>query len=135
MAAKNKTSDTDEPETVDAVPVSVQQMDMMLTGLFQTYATMDELDCAQFKNMLKDLNLLTKRFTAFEAELLFKKVIAKGLSLEEGNPLFEGIIGEKRINYLVFRSIAIGLIARQRSSTVDELLSVLYLKAGESAKP
>lgn len=71
------------------------------------------------------MKVLTKRFTNVEAEVLFRKVVAKLQSLNDADPLKECLIFDKRINYVAFRSVAFALVAKSRSMTVDELASFI----------
>lgn len=75
-----------------------------------------------FVKFCKDLKVLTRRFTSVQAENIFRKSVAKLQSLEDGNPLKDCLFYDKRINFLAFRSIAVVMLAKERSMTLDEFM-------------
>ena len=85
----------------------------------------EEMDIRDFVKLWRDLKVLTRRFNSVEVESIFRKTIAKLQSLEDTDPLKECLFFDKRINYVAFRSISFGMIAKGRSMTVDDLASFI----------
>lgn len=86
-----------------------------------------EMDVRGFVRFAKDLKFLTRRFTTVDVENIFRKAIAKIQSLAEDDPLKKAVFFNKRINFIAFRSVAVGALAFGRSMTVDDLMGHVLL--------
>lgn len=100
--------------------------EIILEEVFQEYCAIpEEIDASGAKKMLRENNLLSKKFTTVDVDIIFRKTIANILAGPEESPLRNGVIFEKRINYEVFRSEFIGSVAKMRNLTLDDLLELL----------
>lgn len=100
--------------------------EIILEEVFEEYClVVGEMDASSCKKMFRENNLLSKKFTAVDVDIIFRKSIAKILSSPDDNPLREGVVFEKRVTYPVFRSEIVGQAAHKRNMTLDDFLELL----------
>eukprot|EP01041_Mallomonas_annulata_P009965 gene9965-20724_t len=85
--------------------------------LFELYSPNHEMTAQQFIYMLKSAKIINKRFTTGDADLVFQKTKAKA-SNTTGGTIAKGVIMGKRINFEVFRAVAVPELA-ERSMMSD----------------
>jgi hypothetical protein len=93
-----------------------------LVGLFEKFCSFgaggkgaDEMDNSKFAKFCRDTDLFDKAFAAADADVIFTRVKAPG---------------ERRINYAVFRTKALSLIAERKGCVVSELVAKIKSSEG-----
>lgn len=113
--------DMNELDRLDSMP-----SELILEEVFQGYCTVPgEIDASTCKKMFRENNVLSKKFTAVDIDIIFRKAVAKILASADDNPLRDGVIFEKRVTYPVFRAEIVGQAAHTRGMTLDAFLDLL----------
>ena len=114
------------------------EVDAIIHKVFIAFCKLpDEMDMNDFKKMCRELELSHRKFTSTDAEMVFRRSIAKVEALPEGNALKAGVIFGKRVNYDVFREVVIGATAHARATALDDIVLILrdnlekYVKRNE----
>ena len=117
----------EESVEVKETLLSEEESDQILKSAYDDYCRVpEEMDANDFKKMCRELSINTKKFTALDVDTVFKKTIVNVEALNDGDVLKDGVVfGGKRIKFKVYRNITIGLTARARGATLDELISII----------
>jgi hypothetical protein len=89
------------------------------------------MDSKTFIKFLRDNNLIAKKFTSTDADLIFTKTKAKASAPGAGS-YSSGVVHGKRVNFSVFRAVAIPLLAEKLGRPVDDLIDQLGRCEGPS---
>jgi hypothetical protein len=89
------------------------------------------MDSKTFIKFLRDCDQITKTFTSGDADLIFQKTKAKASAPGAGS-YSSGVVHGKRVNYEVFRAIAIPCLAEKKGKTIESLLETLASCTGPS---
>lgn len=88
-----------------------------------------QMDSRTFLKLCKDTGLIQKKFTAGDADLAFQK--AKTIASAPGAGAYSsGVVHGKRVEYSVFRSVAVPIIAEKTKQSIDDVLSTIASCAG-----
>lgn len=94
-----------------------EQADADLNDVFDVYCNPPgEMDAVNFKKFMRETYTLTKKFTINDAEAIFQKTIAKGMSSPPTTEFNKGVFFGKRINFFNFRQVALPLVAHARGA-------------------
>mmetsp|Transcript_22656 Transcript_22656/g.33122 ORF Transcript_22656/g.33122 Transcript_22656/m.33122 type:complete len:320 (+) Transcript_22656:72-1031(+) len=87
-----------------------------------TYRSDGTLTKDRYLKMLKERDIYSRKFTAKDARIVYKKTVAKALSRNAPDILHNSVFLNKHIRYQAFRRITIPLIANMKQLTVEECI-------------
>ena len=114
--------DNNESAPIEGIQ-ELQQLFLKFTG------PAAEMDSRTFVKLCKDCHLTSKSFTTIDADLIFMHAKAAASSPSAGS-YSSGVVHGKKVNFDVFRGVAIPLVAAKTGKEVSDL--VLFL-AGQLA--
>lgn len=104
------------------------EADEALKKVFMQFCPNGEMDSKTFIKMLKDSGVINRKFTSGDADLVFQKAKAKASNPGAGS-YSSGVVHGKRVNYDVFRAVAVPCIAEKKGTTAANVAECLA-KAG-----
>ena len=99
--------------------------------LFLKFCPTGEMDSRTFIKLCKDCNILSKSFTAGDADLIFQKTKAAASHPTAGS-YSSGVVHGKRVSYDVFRAIAVPCLAEKRKMEIVDMVTYLAGPSGPS---
>lgn len=113
-------------EQFDTAHNDEDEAEKRLKDVFGKYcaATNNEMDSKTFIKMLKDTNIIERKFTSGDADLVFQKTKAMASAPSAGS-YSSGVVHGKRVNFEVFRAVAVPNIATKKG--VDNAVIVAKL--------
>lgn len=87
------------------------------------------MDSRTFIKLCRDCGVVNKTYTSGDADLAFQKTKAAASHPSAGS-YSSGVVHGKRVNYEVFRAIAIPCIAEKKKIEVSALVAALAKKEG-----
>lgn len=113
---------------------SSEEAETIMEKVFELFATRvkGEMDVNEFKKLIRETNVATTKFTTLDAEIVFRKTLAKVESLGASSPLAAGVIFGKRITFPVFQQVAVPLTAQTRRCLIDDLITLFKAKLENS---
>lgn len=94
-----------------------------LHAVYNSFCSLSEMNVYEFVKLLKCATLLTKAFTDYLAQEVFKEGIAKAEACEEGGPIHNGILYGKRVRYDVFRRILLVDVAIMKKLSIEGIVA------------
>lgn len=113
---------------IDA-PKSDGEDEQKVKELFLKFCPNGEMDSRIFIKLCRDCNVISKQFTAGDADLVFQKTKAAASHPSAGS-YSSGVVHGKRVSYDVFRAISIPCIADKKKMEVSALLAHLATQNG-----
>lgn len=95
-------------------------------------STNGEMDSKTFIKLCKDTKLISKTFTAGDADLVFQKAKVRASGPATTGSYSSGVIHGKRVNYEVFRAIAVPCIAEKKGVSTDDVVFAIAKSEGPS---
>jgi hypothetical protein len=93
-----------------------------LKALFMKFCPKGEMDSKTFIKLLRDSGVVNKKFTSGDADLVFQKTKAKASNPNAG-AYSSGVVHGKRVNFEVFRAVAIPCIAEKKGVEVEKMVA------------
>jgi hypothetical protein len=101
-----------------------------LQRLFLQFCPRGEMDSKTFSKLLRDSGLLDRRFTPGAADLVFQKAKATASNPAAAGAYSGGVVHGKRVNYEVFRAVAVPCLAEKKQMEVAALVALLAQAGG-----
>ncbi len=91
--------------------------------------TNGEMDSKTFIKYLKDTNIINNKFTSGDADLVFQKTKAMA-SAPSAGAYSQGVVHGKRVNFSVFRAVAVPILAEKKGISVANIVTKMGLVDG-----
>ena len=92
--------------------------------VFDKFAVHGGMDSRSFTKLCRDADILDRKFTATDADLLFQKTKAKASAPGAGS-YSSGVVHGKRVSYSVFRAVAVPLVAEKKGVKVEGIIQMI----------
>lgn len=87
------------------------------------------MDSKTFIKLLRDSGTIDRKFTSGDADLVFQKTKAKASNPAAG-AYSSGVVHGKRVNFEVFRAVAIPAIAEKKKQEVEKIVAFFAVAEG-----
>lgn len=114
---------------IDSAQSGSPEDEQKLSELFRKFCPDGEMDSKTFIKFCRDSNVISKKFTGGDADLAFQKAKVAASNPSAGS-YSSGVVHGKKVNYSVFRAIAIPCIAEKKKMGIDALLAHLAGQSG-----
>ncbi len=111
------------------VPAAENEDEQKVKELFMKFCPNGEMDSRTFIKFCKDCHIISKKFTAGDADLVFQKTKAAASHPAAGS-YSSGVVHGKRVSYDVFRAISIPAISEKKTIDIVALLHQLGKQSG-----
>ena len=81
-----------------------------------------EMDSKTFIKLLRDSGVVDRKFTSGDADLIFQKSKAKASNPAAG-AYSSGLVHGKRVNFDIFRAVAVPCIAEKKNVPVENIVA------------
>jgi len=119
MREIKKDAENVDPDSFDKPGNS--ESENALKQVFLKFCPTGEMDSKTFIKLLRDATVINRKFTATDGDLIFQKTKAKASAPSAGS-YSSGVVHGKRVNFDVFRAVAIPLIAEKKGMNVSALV-------------
>lgn len=104
--------------------------ELQLHSVYNSFCNHSEMNVYDFIKLLKCAALLTKAFTDYLAQEVFKEGMAKAEACEEGGPIRSGVLYGKRVRYDVFRRILLMDVANIKKISTEGIVAKVSVATG-----